>query len=178
MAHGTQESMHWARWKTVRPWTGGVGIVGHVPPPPTPVPEGSCETVLEIDTGVLWHWGRGKRMCRACFKGSGSKAARRSPQLQEAVLLSPSHSCWRGSCPCPGPVWMDSVQQSVEGPLTDRVFQSKFFSSFPEISCALTAWSPVTRSSIMLLTLMCPRNFQLCVRLCSCRHGHNCSMAA
>lgn len=146
MSHGTQEeSIHWAKRKDIGASTGGVGIVVHVPSP-TSVLEGCCGTVLEIDRGILWHWGRGKRMCRACFKGSGSEAVRGNPQLQEAVLLSPSHAGWRGSCLCPGPLWMDSVQQSVEGPLTDRVSQGKFFSSFPEISCALTAWSPMTRS--------------------------------
>lgn len=53
MAHGTQEeSVHWAKRKDIRPWTGGVGSVRHVPPS-TPVLEGSCEAVLEIDMGIL-----------------------------------------------------------------------------------------------------------------------------
>lgn len=53
MSHGTQEeSIHWAKRKDIRPWTGGVGIVEHVPPP-TPVLEGRCGTVLGTDTGIL-----------------------------------------------------------------------------------------------------------------------------
>lgn len=92
------------RRKDIRPWTGGVGIVAHVPPP-TPILEGSCGTVLGTDTGILWHWGRGRRMCRACFKGSGSKAAWTHscrklfcclPAMHagEAVVLAQGHYEW------------------------------------------------------------------------------------
>lgn len=83
------------------------------------------EAVLEADMGILPHWGRGERASRACFRGSGSKVVRGNPQLQKATLLSPSHAYGR--------------PREFAGPLPDKVFQGKCFSSVPGSSYALTA---------------------------------------
>ena len=191
MAHGTkmtqEESRHWATRKDIKPCTSGVGIVGHVPPS-TSVLGGSCGAVLEGHMGILWHWGRGERVCRACFRGSGSKVVRGNPQLQKAMLLPPSHAQWRGCCPSPGTLWMNSVQWPRE------CWGTSHWQSFPGQMLQFSSWdwlcSDNLKSSscqlwqdlltVMLLTLTCPRNFWLCIQphLRSCLHGHNCSKAA
>jgi len=56
MGYGTkttqEESRHWAKRKEIKPVTGGVGIVGHMPPS-TPVLGESDGAMLEADVGIL-----------------------------------------------------------------------------------------------------------------------------